>query len=112
MTNRRVPTITSLTPNHGLTGSTVIVAGSNLGSSGVVRFGSTSASTSNWTATSVTCTVPASLSPGAVNVTVTPSGGGASNALSFTVDSTTLKHIELDHQRAADDRPVERRHSR
>ena len=78
--------ITSLTPNHGVTGSTVNIAGSNLGNGGVVRFGTTSATTSAWSATSVTCTVPASLTPGAVDVTVTPTAGAASNALSFTVD--------------------------
>jgi len=78
--------ITSLTPNHGLTGATVVIAGSNLGSGGVVRFGTTSATTSAWSATSVTCTVPDGLTPGAVNVTVTPTAGAVSNALSFTVD--------------------------
>jgi len=79
--------ITSLTPNHGQTGATVVIAGTNLGTSGVVRFGSTTATTSAWSATSITCTVPAGLATGAVNVTVTPSGGAASNARSFTVDA-------------------------
>ena len=90
------PTISSLTPNHGQTGTTVTIAGSNLGSGGTVRFGSTTASPSAWSPTSITCTVPASLSPGAVNVTVTPAGGSASNALSFTVDSppATPKPVE------------------
>jgi len=79
--------IASLTPNHGQTGATVVIAGTNLGTGGVVRFGSTTATTSAWSATSITCTVPAGLATGAVNVTVTPSGGAASNALSFTVDA-------------------------
>jgi hypothetical protein len=87
--------ITSLTPNHGQTGATVVIAGTNLGTSGTVRFGTTTATTSAWSATSVTCAVPASLASGAVNVTVTPTSGAASNALSFTVDApSTLKPID------------------
>jgi hypothetical protein len=86
--------ITSLTPNHGVTGTSVDIAGANLGTSGTVRFGTTTASTSAWTASSITCTVPASLSPGSVNVTVTPAGGTASNALPFTVDEpSALKDV-------------------
>ena len=84
-----VPTaaISSLTPSHGLAGSSVTMAGSNLGSAGAVRFGTTVAATSAWSATSVTATVPAGLSPGNVSVTVTPSGGAASNARTYTVDA-------------------------
>ena len=79
--------ISSLTPSHGQTGATVVIAGTNLGSPGAVRFGTATATTSAWSATSVTCTVPASLANGAVNVTVTPSGRAASNARSFTVNA-------------------------
>jgi len=79
--------ITSLTPAHAQTGASVVIAGSNLGASGVVRFGGTTAATSAWSATSVTATVPASLAPGATTVTVTPAGGSASNSLAFTVDA-------------------------
>ena len=52
-----------------------------------MRFGTTVAATSAWSATSVTATVPAGLSPGAVAVTVTPSGGAASDARTYTVDA-------------------------
>jgi len=79
--------IGSLTPSHGQTGATVDIAGTDLGTSGEVRFGTAVATISAWSATSVTCTVPASLASGAVDVTVTPSGGAASNARSFTVDA-------------------------
>ena len=84
-----VPTaaISSLTPNHGLTGSSVVIAGTSLGSGGTVRFGTTVATATSWSATSVTATVPATLAPGAVNVTVTPTSGAASNALGYTVDA-------------------------
>ncbi len=89
MTVTPAPTaaITSLTPNHAPAGASVVIAGSNLGSGGTVRFGSTVATTSAWSASSVTATVPASLSPGATSVTVTPTGGAASNGRTFTVDA-------------------------
>lgn len=80
-------TITGLTPNHGLTGASVVIAGTDLGTGGTVRFGATTATTGAWSSTSITATVPASLAPGAVDVTVTPTGGAASNAFSFTVDT-------------------------
>ena len=79
--------ISGLTPNHAQTGASVVIAGSNLGVGGMVRFGTTVAPTSAWSATSVTATVPVGLAPGSVNVTVTPTGGTASNALAFTVDA-------------------------
>jgi len=79
--------LTSVTPNHALTGASVVIAGTNLGSGGTVRFGATAAATTAWSTTSVTATVPASLATGATVVTVTPTGGSASNALVFTVDA-------------------------
>ena len=77
----------ALTPAHAQTGASVVIAGSNLGASGAVRFGATTATTTAWSAASVTATVPASLAPGATTVTVTPAGGAASNGLAFTVDA-------------------------
>ena len=81
------PAITSLTPTHAQTGASVVIAGSDLGASGVVKFGATTATTSAWSATQVTATVPASLAPGATSVTVQPAGAAVSNALAFTVDA-------------------------
>ena len=80
-------TLSSLTPNHARTGASVTIAGTNLGTSGTVRFGATSATTTTWSGASITATVPASLAAGATTVTVTPAGGAASNALAFTVDA-------------------------
>jgi hypothetical protein len=79
--------ISTLTPNHAQTGASVVIAGANLGSAGAVRFGATTATTTAWSATSVTATVPAGLAPGATTVTVTPTGAAASNSLAFTVDA-------------------------
>jgi hypothetical protein len=81
--------LSTVTPNHAQVGSSVTIAGTNLGSAGAVRFGATSATTTAWSATSITAIVPASLAPGATTVTVTPTGGAASNALAFTVDAPT-----------------------
>jgi hypothetical protein len=84
-----VPTaaIASLSPTHGRTATSVVIAGSNLGTGGTVRFGATVATTTTWSATQVTATVPASLAPGATTVTVTPAGAAVSNSLVFTVDA-------------------------
>ena len=79
--------ITSLSPTHGLTATSVVIAGSNLGSGGAVRFGTTLATTTAWSATQVTATVPATLAPGAATVTVTPTGATASNGLVYVVDA-------------------------
>jgi hypothetical protein len=81
------PVVTSIAPGHAQTGASVVIAGSGLGAGGVVSFGGTAAFTTAWSATSVTATVPASLTPGATSVTVTPSGASASNAVAFTVDA-------------------------
>ena len=81
------PAITSLTPTHAQTGASVVIAGANLGASGAVKFGAATATTTAWSSTSVTATVPAGLAPGATTVTVTPTGGSSSNALAFTVDA-------------------------
>ncbi len=78
--------LTSLTPDHGLPGATVVIVGSDLGSGGKVEFGGTPAATSAWGDTSITCTVPLGVAAGATSVTVTPSGGATSNALPFSVE--------------------------
>jgi RHS repeat-associated protein len=76
------PAITSLSPSSGAVGTTVTIAGANLGTSGSVKFGSLTASTSAWTATSITTTVPSGAATGPVTVTV---GGVVSNGVTFTV---------------------------
>ena len=84
------PQITSVTPAHGLPGATVTVAGSGFGATqgtSSAKFGSTAASVSSWSATSITCAVPATAA-GATTVIVTV-GGMASNAAAFTVDASS-----------------------
>ena len=57
--------ITTLTPNHGQTGANVVIAGTNLGTAGTVKFGGTTATTTAWSATSVTAKVPRASPPAA-----------------------------------------------
>lgn len=81
--------IFAITPNVGPAGSSVTLTGSNFGAtqgSSTVNFGSTAATTTAWSDTSITATVP-SLANGAVNVTVTVDGS-TSNAVAFSVGIT------------------------
>src|SRR5439155_2331182 len=81
------PSITSLTPNTGAVGSSIVIAGSNFGPSvgnGNVKFNGTSATTiTSWGASSITATVPSGATTG--NVVVTAAGGVASAGVTFTV---------------------------
>ena len=79
------PSITSLTPNTGAVGSSIVIAGSNFGStqgSSTVKFNGTTATTTSWGASSITATVPTGATTGNVIVTVS---GKASNGVTFTV---------------------------
>src|SRR5437660_5771706 len=81
------PSITSLKPNTGEVGSSIVIAGSNFGPSvgnGNVKFNGTSATTiTSWGASSITATVPSGATAG--NVVVTAAGGVASAGVTFTV---------------------------
>src|SRR5713226_3251683 len=79
------PSITSLTPNTGAVGSSIVIAGSNFGStqgSSTVKFNGTTATTTSRGASSITATVPTGATTGNVIVTVS---GKASNGVTFTV---------------------------
>ena len=86
-------TITSLTPNTGTNagGTSVVIAGSGFVCTPAfpsVSFGGTNASVTSCGSTSVTAVSPAHAT-GAVTVTLTNSGGTASNGLTFTYVDTT-----------------------
>src|SRR5208283_3295045 len=79
------PAITSLSPNTGVVGTVVTITGSNFGvtqGTSTVKFNGTAATTTAWSTTSITATVPTGATTGNVVVTV---GGTNSNGLSFTV---------------------------
>jgi len=79
------PSITSLNPTSGAIGASVIIIGSNFGTSqgtSSVTFNGIVATPTSWSATSITVPVPNGTTTGSVVVTV---GGLASNGMAFTV---------------------------
>jgi IPT/TIG domain/Bacterial Ig-like domain (group 2) len=77
--------IASITPSSAHVGEAVVISGTNFGNtqgSSTVKFNGTAATATNWSATSITVTVPSGATTGNVVVTV---GGVASNGMSFTV---------------------------
>lgn len=86
------PSITSLTPTSGITGTSVSIAGSNFGAtqgSSTVTFNGTAATVTSWSATKVVATVPTPATTGNIVVTVNTQ---ASNGVKFTI----LPHITSD----------------
>jgi hypothetical protein len=79
--------ITGITPAGALSGANVTIAGNGFGgATGSVAFGATAATVVSWSDTSIVATVPA-VSPGTVQVKVTPDGGSATAGFSFTVEA-------------------------
>jgi hypothetical protein len=79
------PSINTLTPNSGIVGASVTIAGANFGASqgtSTVAFNGTVATPTSWSATSISVPVPAGAATGNVVVTV---GGLVSNGVNFTV---------------------------
>ncbi|MGQ9677111.1 MAG: IPT/TIG domain-containing protein [Chloroflexota bacterium] len=78
------PVITSLTPDHGAIGTSIVIAGSNFGSSeGSVYFGSIRATVSAWADTAITVTVPAGAT--SCDVVVVDSDGFAGDGKPWTL---------------------------
>lgn len=79
------PSISNIAPGAGPVGTSVTITGSNFGAtqgSSTVTFNGVTATTSNWSNTSITCAAPAGATTGPVVVTT---GAGASNGFNFTV---------------------------
>lgn len=96
------PSITTLTPNFGPTGTSVTIAGANFGASqgtSTVTFNGVNAGTATtWSATSITIPAPNGATSGPVVVT---ESGVQSNGVSFTVTSgsgtvSLVQHRSLD----------------
>lgn len=83
------PSITGFNPSTGAVGTSVTITGTNLGSfipAPVVKFGTTTATVSSATATSITVAVPASLAAGNSAITLSNlDGTGVVNVGTFTV---------------------------
>jgi molybdate transport system substrate-binding protein len=82
------PIMKSIAPTSGTVASTVTIKGTNFGSSGKVRFGTTVAATTVWSPTSITATVPEGLAAGKTKVTVTSDSRTSRNHVIFTVVTT------------------------
>jgi hypothetical protein len=79
------PSISSLSPNPAVVGTSVTIAGANFGATqgtSTVSFNGTVASPSSWSATSIIAPVPPGATTGNVVVTV---GGQPSNGITLTV---------------------------
>jgi IPT/TIG domain-containing protein/glucodextranase-like protein/Big-like domain-containing protein/VCBS repeat protein/uncharacterized protein DUF4329 len=79
------PTIVSLSPSSGPTGTLVTISGTHFGATqeiSAVSFNGVAATIASWTDTTITAWVPATATTGAVVVTVL---GVPTNAMSFTV---------------------------
>ena len=80
------PVATGVTPSSGKRGSVVQVLGQNFGTvKGKVKFGTAAATIKQWSAGSITCTVPGSLRPGTYSITVINSQGQSVLPGAFTV---------------------------
>jgi hypothetical protein len=87
------PSLSSLTPTSGATGSDVVITGQSFGKtqgSGTVKFGSSKPDIRSWSDTTITIMVPRDLKDGDYPITVT-TGAGTSNQLTFTIKTTTSK---------------------
>ena len=88
--------IVSISPpavNQG-SGTAITITGLEFSTSGVVNFGSTTATASSWGNYSITVNTPLSLTPGNVPVTVTPTGGQTSNSVPLTITGPTSPTLQ------------------
>ncbi|WP_027342105.1 alpha-amylase family glycosyl hydrolase [Hamadaea tsunoensis] len=77
------PLIGSVGPTLTRTGNTITVEGRGFGSSGTLKVGGVTATTTSWTANRIIGTVPSGVTAGTASVTVT-TGGGTSNGYDVT----------------------------
>lgn len=97
-TGSPAPVITSVSATTGSVGSQVVISGSNFGvtqGSGVVLLNGAFATTSSWSGTSITITIPTGANSGPLVVSVAP-GMNDSNPVKFTVTATPLPAGWLD----------------
>jgi RHS repeat-associated protein len=84
------PVIATLSPAWGAPGGTVVISGSGFGAtqgSGQVRFNSTSAAVTSWSDSTITATIPSSVTNGPVTIFTY---GATSNPVTFTVQGSPV----------------------
>jgi hypothetical protein len=88
------PSIGSITPSTAAVGQTIVIAGSNFGTSGTITIGGVAASPTSWTDGSIIVAVPAGVTPGTATVTVTT--GGGSGSATMTIDNGAIGSVYID----------------
>jgi glycosidase len=81
-----VPLIGSVGPTLTRAGNTITIEGRGFGASGTVKVGGVTATTTSWAVNRISATMPAGVTAGTAQVTVT-TGGGTSNAYDVTNES-------------------------
>jgi len=81
------PSISSLSSSSATTGTVITITGTNFSTSATVKFGTTIATVSSLTTTSISVTVP-SISVSSYNIVITNTDGLASNGQAFNVTPT------------------------
>ncbi|MHC1703733.1 MAG: FISUMP domain-containing protein [Tenuifilaceae bacterium] len=95
VTTATTPTITSFTPSSGLAGSSVTITGTNFGTTqgtNTVKFGTTTATATSWSATQIVATVPA-ITAGNYTLSVTTTAGTGNSVTQFSITSSTAPAI-------------------
>jgi hypothetical protein len=113
-TGSPAPTVTSVSPASGPTGTTVTITGTNFTGATAVTFGTTAATFTVVNSTTITATVPAGLAAGTYDVRVTTPAGTSANtaADNFTVTSagtityTLYRTFTLIVWTGADNKPI------
>ena len=82
------PTVSNIEPDSGPVGQAVTLTGLNFGSNPIVKFGGTTATTTNVTTTSITTSVPTGATVGELQVTV-ENDGKTSGGIDFEVTAGT-----------------------
>jgi hypothetical protein len=89
------PTVTDLTPDHGISGTTVTITGTNLLGATKVTFGGVSATFTVVSNTTVTAVVPSGAPLGTIDVRVTTPAGTSANTAADDFDNTTSDTITI-----------------
>jgi hypothetical protein len=76
------PFITAISQSSGVVGTQITISGENLGTSGTITFGGIAATTTSWSGSPISVTVPAGAESGPIILTTS---GIASNGYPFTI---------------------------